>query len=117
MPPPTSPEAETAICIYRVRAGQEQAFEALLSRHWPTLHGLGLASDAPPRHYRGAEQTGEPLYVEIFQWASAGAAGAAHQHPEVMAIWEPMDALTERRDGRPNMEFPHVQPLDLVGAA
>ena len=39
----------------------------------------------------------------------------AHEHPEVMAIWEPMDKLTEQRDGRPNMEFPHVQPLSVLG--
>jgi hypothetical protein len=32
-----------------------------------------------------------------------------------MAIWEPMDKLTENRDGRPNMEFPSVQPLDILG--
>jgi len=31
-----------------------------------------------------------------------------------MAIWEPMDKLTEKRDGRPNMEFPHVQPLNVL---
>jgi hypothetical protein len=34
-----------------------------------------------------------------------------------MAIWEPMGALTESRGGRPAMEFPHVRPLDVLGAA
>ena len=110
-------QPETVICIYRVRAGNEEAFQKLLARHWPTLRTLGLTSESPPRHYRGAEQSGEPLFVEMFEWADAAAAETAHQHPEVMAIWEPMDRLTERRDGRPNMEFPHVQPLDVLGAA
>jgi hypothetical protein len=32
----------------------------------------------------------------------------AHEHPEVLAIWEPMDTLCEQRNGKPNMEFPHV---------
>lgn len=110
-------QPETVICIYRVRPGSEEAFQGLLRRHWPTLRDLGLATETPPRHFRGAEQSGEPLFVEIFEWTTAEAAGTAHAHPEVMAIWEPMDGLTERRDGRPNMEFPHVRPVDVLGAA
>lgn len=109
-------QSETVICLYRVKPGQEDAFLRLLERHWPTLRDLGLATDDPPQHYRGAEQSGEPLFVEIFQWASTDAAGVAHEHPEVMAIWEPMDRLTEQRDGRPNMEFPHLQPIDVLAA-
>jgi hypothetical protein len=111
------PQPETVICLYRVRGGREDEFVDLLSRHWPTLRELGLATPHPPRHYRGAEQSGDPLFVEIFEWASADAAGVAHEHPDVMAIWESMDALTESRDGRPNMEFPHVQAIDVVGRA
>lgn len=105
----------TAICLYRVRSGNEAEFTGLLERHWPTLHSLGLVTDDQPIHYRGAEQDGKPLFVEIFTWASEASAGQAHQHPDVMAIWEPMDKLTEAREGRPNMEFPHVQPLKLIG--
>ena len=108
--------SETVICLYRVKPGNEDEFLRLLERHWPTLRTLGLATDDPPQHYRGTEQSGEPLFVEIFQWASADAAGVAHEHPEVMAIWEPMDKLTEQRDGRPNMEFPHVHPIDVLAA-
>lgn len=107
---------ETVICLYRVRAGREEEFVHLLERHWPTLRDLGLATEDPPRRYRGAEQSGEPLFVEIFQWKTAESAGVAHQHPEVMAIWEPMDQLTESRSGRPNMEFPHVRELEIPAA-
>jgi hypothetical protein len=104
----------TAICLYRVTRDRETAFEALLRRHWPTLHSLGLVTDQKPVHYRGKEQDGGPLFVEIFAWKSEEASGLAHQHPEVMAIWEPMDKLTESRAGRPNMEFPHVQPISVL---
>jgi hypothetical protein len=107
----------TVICIYRVRRGHEGEFMQLLRRHWPTLRSLGLASEKVPQHFQGAEQSGGPLFVEIFEWVSEEAAGVAHQHPEVMAIWEPMDKLTEPRDGRPNMEFPHVRPLSVLDAA
>ena len=105
----------TAICLYRVRSGCEEEFTDLLRRHWPTLQSLGLVTDDEPRHYRGAERDGRPLFVEIFTWASPESSGHAHEHPDVMAIWEPMDKLTEARDGRPNMEFPHVRSLELLG--
>jgi hypothetical protein len=109
-------EPVTVICLYRVRAGREDEFHALLRRHWPTLRKLGLATADPARHWQGAEQEGAPLIVEMFEWADESAAESAHQHPEVMAIWEPMDKLTEARGGKPNMEFPHVRPLKLAGA-
>ena len=112
---PASPE--TVICLYRVRAGSEAEFEAVLRGHWPALQSLGLVTETPPRHYRGAEQSGEPLFVEIFEWMSAESAELAHQHPEVMAVWERMGALTETRDGRPEMEFPHVRPIEILGGA
>lgn len=97
-------------CHYRVAAGNEAAFENLLRRHWPTLHRLGLVTEEPAQHFKGDEQEGEPLYLEIFDWLD-DASERAHEHPEVMAIWEPMDQLCETRGGKPNMEFPHLSPL------
>jgi hypothetical protein len=109
---------ETVICIYRVARGNEPKFMKLLERHWPVLRELGLATAKRPKHYRGAEQQGgEPLFFEIFEWASAGGSKLASQHPEVMEIWERMDKLTEARGDKPNMEFPHVRELELLGKA
>jgi hypothetical protein len=104
----------TVVCLYRVSRGNEGRFTDLLKRHWPTLHSLGLVTDDRPLHYRGAEREGAPLFVEIFRWKSEDASQLAHEHPEVMAIWEPMDKLTESREGRPNMEFPHVEPIQVL---
>jgi hypothetical protein len=102
---------ETVICHYRVIPGNEAQFETLLGEHWPTLQRLGLVADQAPQHYKGAEQdNGQPIYFEIFEWLD-GAAERAHEHPEVMAIWEPMDKLCESRGDKPNMEFPHVSRL------
>jgi hypothetical protein len=106
---------ETVLCLFRVVPGSEEEFTGLLARHWPTLRSLDLVTDQRPQHYRGAERDGRPLFVEIFQWKNAEASERAHQHPDVMAIWEPMGGLVEQRDGKPAMEFPHVQPLSLLG--
>lgn len=107
-----SETAETVICHYRVRKGSERDFEGLLEKHWPTLRRLGTVTDAPSRIYRGEDRSGRPMYWEIFEWRSAAAFEKAHAHPEVLAIWEPMDALCEPREGQPNMEFPHVRKLE-----
>ncbi len=108
------PATETVICLYRVKRGNERRFARLLEWHWPTLRALGLVTRRKPRHFRGAEHDGAPLFVEIFEWVDGAAAGSAHAHPEVAAIWEPMDALCESRGGKPNMEFPHVRPLEVA---
>jgi hypothetical protein len=104
----------TALCIYRVKAGKEEEFKKLLVRHWNTMTSLGLAGDVPPRTYQGKEkQDGEPIFFELFTWKDASGPETAHKLPEVAAIWEPMGALCESREGKPAMEFPHVEEISL----
>jgi hypothetical protein len=38
----------------------------------------------------------------------------AHELPEVMSVWESMGKLCEARDGRPPMEFPHVERIQIA---
>lgn len=103
---------ETVLCTYRVARGQEAAFVALLERHWPALHELGLTTEEPAVVYRGTDEEGGTFFVELFTW-KPGAVGRAHEHPDVLAIWEPMGKLTEPRGGRPGMEFPHVERVAM----
>ncbi len=102
--------ANKVFCHYRVAAGNEPAFENLLEKHWPTLHRLGLVTDEPAQHFKGEERDGQPLYIEVFDWLDGA---EPHAHPEVAAIWEPMDQLCEDRGGKPNMEFPHMDPITI----
>lgn len=101
---------ETVICTYRVRAEEEARFLDLLGRHWRTLHDLGFVTDEESLVYRGLD--GGLTYVEVFTWVEGGF-GQAHEHPDVLAIWEPMDPLLEERDGRPRWEFPHFERVSL----
>lgn len=112
--PQVAPKEATVICTYRVRSGQEEAFRALLERHWPTLRELGLATAEPPQVFLGRDSEGRPTITEIFSWVDAQAPKTAHESPEVMSVWEPMGALCEARDGRPSMEFPHVERMALA---
>lgn len=108
----------TNICTYRVKAGAREEFLGLLEKHWPTLHQHGLATDTPAIHFE-AKVGGDPhkesatTFVEIFSWSRADGPGIAHNTPAVMAIWEPMGALVEERDGRPSMEFPAYTPISF----
>jgi hypothetical protein len=101
---------ETVICTYLVRADAEERFAELVGGHWRTLRELGFVTDEKALVFRGTE--GGVTYVEIFTWVEGGFA-QAHEHPDVLAIWERMDPLLEERDGRPKWEFPHFQRVAL----
>lgn len=101
---------ETVICTYRVKAQEEDRFRELLARHWETLHSLGFVTDERAMVFRSL--AAPPTYVEVFSWVQGGFQ-QAHEHPDVLAIWEPMEPLLEERDGRPRWEFPHYERLSL----
>lgn len=102
---------ETVVCTYRVREDAEQRFTELIRGHWQTLHGLGFVTDEPPLLLRGTD--GGLTYVEIFTWVDGGFE-QAHEHPDVLVIWEAMDPLLEERDGRPKWEFPHFTQVAVA---
>jgi hypothetical protein len=68
-------------------------------------------TDEPPVIYRGLERDKDPIVFEIFTWKDAEAPGKAHEHPEVMAIWEPMGDCVEDRKTGPKFDFPHVERI------
>jgi hypothetical protein len=103
---------ETVICTYRARADGEERFLELLSRHWRTLHALGFVSDDEATVFRSLEEPA--TFVEIFTWVEGGF-DLAHDHPDVLVIWEAMDPLLEEREGRDKWEFPHYERLVLAG--
>lgn len=94
---------ETVLCTYRVRPDAEALFVDLLRAHWSTLRELEFVTDDEPLVLRSMDG---PTFVEIFTWVDGGFS-RAHEHPDVLTIWERMDPLLEARDGRPKWEFPH----------
>ena len=100
------------VCTYRVKAGREKEFIELLKRHWPTLRELGLVSERPRMALQGLDTDKTSCFVEVFAWKDRGFE-VAHKHPDVLAIWEPMEQMCEARNGRPATEFPHYAVLAL----
>ncbi len=103
----------TVICRFTVKPACEKDFVKLLSRDWPGLLRLGLATKDEPVVYRHVDETGGPVYFQIFSWASEEAAAGAHEDPEVLASWSAMDPLCEARAGHGKWEFPHVETVSM----
>jgi hypothetical protein len=103
---------QVVVCTYRVKIGRERDFLALLERHWPTLRKLGLVHEQPRMALQGRDTDKTSCFVEIFAWKDRGFE-VAHKHPEVLALWEPMEQMCEPRDGRPATEFRHYSVLAL----
>ena len=101
---------EAVICTYRVGPDAEESFVELLKRHWHTPHELGFVTDERSLGFRGMDCWS--TYVEIFTLVEGGF-DRAHEHPDVIAIWEPMEPLLEEREGLPRWDFPHYQRVAL----
>lgn len=99
---------ETVICTYRVRPDDEDRFVDLLRAHWGTLRRLELVTDDRSVVYRSVDEP--PTFIEIFTWVEGGFT-RAHEHPDVLVIWEAMDPLLEERGDLPKWDFPHFAPV------
>lgn len=97
------------LVTYRLKPGMEPQFLSLLAKHWSTLAGLGLVTEERPRYWRAIDKRDHTKVsiLELFSWKDGKASDVAHQTPEVMAIWEPMDPMLER------LELQAVEELEL----
>jgi len=72
------------LAVYRPTPGQEQRLDDEMVDHVPALRRLGLATSTPSTVLRAPDGT----VLEHFEWASRDAIATAHEHPEVLAMWE-----------------------------
>jgi hypothetical protein len=79
------------ISCYRPKPGHEDALGELMRDHVATLRRIGLTTDRPPITMQARDGT----YIEVFEWASADAIAAAHNHPTVLAMWEKYGAVCD----------------------
>lgn len=106
-------ESEVCVWTYWVRPECEDEFRSLLARNWPTLNDLGFVTDDPPLVLRSSEDP--PVYVEVMTWRAQGMR-PAHDHPDVIPIWEGLKPLVEDRTEDRNvagMSFPFYRPASL----
>lgn len=71
------------IVAYRPKDGRDAELSDLIKTHVPMLRRLGLATERAHLALRGKDG----VIVEVFEWADGGIE-AAHEHPDVKALWE-----------------------------
>jgi hypothetical protein len=92
-----------AFAMYKPREGAAAQMAAILKEHLPLLKRLGFATERSAYTVQSTDGT----IIEIFEWAGEEAKRAAHQHPEVAALWKRMEGLCD---------FPVMKELPESGA-
>jgi hypothetical protein len=106
---PAKPDTETVMVTYRVKAGHEAEFQAVLARAWQIYRKEHLVQAEPHIVVQDTDGGGKPRYVEIFTWVSHAA--PEHAPEAVKAIWQEEHALCEARGGHTGIEGGEVEIL------
>ena len=81
---------DAVIVAYRPKPGCEAALLDLVMDHVPHLRRLGLATDSPATVLAARDG----IVVEVFE-RHTGAIAVAHEHPEILQMWERYAALCD----------------------
>lgn len=101
------------IACYRPKPGQQDGLREAVRTHVSTLRSLGLVTNRQPIAMEAQDGT----IVEVFEWASADAIRAAHEHPAVHRMWEAFERVCEYVPVAQVPEagglFPEFAPVDV----
>ena len=110
---PAAP-TETVHVTYHVKPGKLDEFLTALKEHHPACLKLGLVLEQPHLILSGMED-GKPVVIEILTWKDSDAPDSVPgHHPEIKAIWDRLNALVEKRDGKRGIE---IEEMDIVAGA
>jgi hypothetical protein len=103
-------QPETVHVTYHVQQGKLEDFLAVLKQHYPACRKLGLVLAEPHVILSGKEEGAKPTVIEVLTWKDGDAPDSvpAH-HPEVKKIWDRLNALVERRGGKPGIEIDEME--------
>jgi quinol monooxygenase YgiN len=79
------------IVAYRPKPGKEHELLKLVRSRVPTLRQEGLVTDRQPVIMRARDGT----IIEVSEWKSQDAIDAAHQNPNVLAMWNKFFAICD----------------------
>jgi hypothetical protein len=101
---------ETVHVTYHVKPGKLDEFVTALKAHYPACRKLGLVLDQPHLILSGKEDGDKPWVVEVLTWRDGDAPDSVSaKYPEVQAIWDRLNALVEKRDGRSAIEVEQAE--------
>jgi len=103
---------ETVHVAYHVQPGKLEEFLGVLEQHYPAGRKAGIVLAEPHVILSGKEDGGKPVVIEILTWRDANDPDdVATKHPEILALWTRLNALVEKRAGKPGIE---IDAMDLV---
>ena len=101
---------ETVHVTYHVQSGKLDEFLAVLGEHYPAGRKLGIVLADPHLILAGKEDGGRPVVIEILTWRDADAPDSvAKKYPSVQAIWDRLNALVEKRGGKPAIDIDEME--------
>lgn len=99
-------EPETVHITFHVQKGHEQEMKKVLTEAWQVYTQRDMV--VPNFHVvLRRNENGSPYFIEIFTWKSHDIPD--HMPSEVQAIWKRMNAICEKRDGKPPIDGGEVQ--------
>ena len=105
---------ETVHVTYHVQPGKLDEFLQVLKQHHPACLKLGLVHAQPHMILSGKEDGDKPVVIEILTWIDGDAPDSVPKHhPEVKKIWDQLNALVEKRGGKPGIE---IEEMDIITA-
>jgi hypothetical protein len=89
----------------------ENQYAELSSKTWAIYRRLDLVLEKPHLVVRGTDVGGLPYFVEVFTWRSPEIPD--HAPPEVRALWQQLESVCEKRNGRPGIDFTEVTAVQI----
>lgn len=80
-----------SVAAFRPKPGKEQDLLEVIADRLPILRRLGLATNRAPVLMRAKDGT----LIQVSEWVDDEAIRAAHQTPEVLAMWERFGACSD----------------------
>jgi len=106
---------ETVHVTYHVQPGKLEEFLSVLKQHHPACQKLGLVLAEPHLVLSGKEDGEKPVVIEILTWIDSDAPDSVPKHhPDVKKIWDQLNALVEKRGGKPGID---IEEMDIVTGA
>jgi len=104
--------AETVHIAYHVQPGKVEELLHAVAEQYPACMELGLVLATPHLVMTGKEDGGKPVVIEVLTWRDGEAPDSvAERYPQILAIWNRLRALVEKRGGRPGIE---IDPVEVV---
>jgi len=101
---------ETVHVTYHVQEGKLEDFLSVLKQHYPVCRKLRLVLAEPHLILAGKEEGAKPIVIEVLRWKDGDAPDSVPEHhPEVKKIWDDLNALVEKRNGKPGIEIDEME--------